>query len=159
MKLSRTISYAVKATLALSEARPGATINCKDLADAGEMPDRFLLQILRSLVTHGILRSTRGAKGGFALNRSPDEISLLDVIEAVDGPVQFTLPPASSDGQQLQHELQSLSERIRRELDELKLSQLVDPEHLEDHLRPNSNGVTHDESYFMSSASRGITVS
>lgn len=158
MKLSRTISYAVKATLALSEARPGATVNCKDLADAGEMPDRFLLQILRSLVTHGILKSTRGAKGGFALNRPPDEISLLDVIEAVDGPVHFTLPPASSDGKQLQHELQALSERIRSELAELKLSQLVDPDRLEDHLRPQPNDAEREDVY-ASSASRGESYS
>jgi hypothetical protein len=51
------------------------------------MPERFLLQILRVLVTHGILRSTRGVDGGYALTKPADQISLLEVIEAIDGPL------------------------------------------------------------------------
>lgn len=125
MKLSRTIAYAVKATLALSKAETGTTVNCKELADVGGMPDRFLLQILRSLVTHGILRSTRGAKGGFALSREPEQISLLDIIEAVDGPVSFDLPGAEDANPRLQEELRNVSGRVRQELDALKLSSLL----------------------------------
>ena len=69
------------------------------------MPERFLLQILRVLVTHGILKSTRGVEGGYSLSRSPEAISLLEVIEAIDGPLETvgespaTEPPA--DVQQL----------------------------------------------------------
>ena len=56
------------------------------------MPERFLLQVLRSLVTHGILRSTRGVEGGYSLVRPPEEVNLLEVIEAVDGPIEASSP-------------------------------------------------------------------
>ena len=57
------------------------------------MPERFLLQILRDLVTHGILHSTRGVEGGYTLDRRPEDVSLLDVIEAIEGPVVSALSP------------------------------------------------------------------
>ena len=76
MKLSRTVSYAVRATLQLAQLQAHGPIPCSRLAADGKMPERFLLQILRNLVTHGILRSTRGVDGGYALVRPADEISL-----------------------------------------------------------------------------------
>src|SRR5581483_9865662 len=51
MKLSRTVSYAVKAMVALAAAPRESPVCCKNLAESGEMPERFLLQILRTLVT------------------------------------------------------------------------------------------------------------
>ena len=89
MKLSRTVSYAVKATLQLAQLSADGPVPCSKLASEGKMPERFLLQILRNLVTHGILRSTRGVDGGYALVRPADQISLLEVIEAIEGPVRF----------------------------------------------------------------------
>lgn len=80
------MTYALQATLQLAEANSVGPIPCSKLAADGGMPERFLLQILRSLVTHGILRSTRGVDGGYTLVRTPEEISVLDVIEAIDGP-------------------------------------------------------------------------
>ena len=87
MKLSRTVTYALHATLQLARAETSRPVPCSRLATEGRMPERFLLQILRSLVTHGILRSTRGVDGGYSLRRNPGDISLLEVIEAVDGPM------------------------------------------------------------------------
>ena len=85
MKLSRTVSYAVRATLQLAQLSSKGPVPCSKLAAEGKMPERFLLQILRNLVTHGILRSTRGVDGGYALVRPADQISLLEVIEAKIG--------------------------------------------------------------------------
>lgn len=87
MKLSRTVGYALQATLQLAQAPSHAPVPCSKLAAKGRMPERFLLQILRNLVAHGILESTRGVVGGYALLRSPRELSLLEIIEAVDGPL------------------------------------------------------------------------
>jgi Rrf2 family protein len=93
------------------------------------MPERFLLQILRNLVTHGILASTRGIQGGYVLERSPEDISLLDVIEAVDGPLSPSLPIAeglSEDANsKLKCTLAGVTELARRELSAVKLSQLL----------------------------------
>ncbi len=56
MKISRTIIYAVQVTIALSEIGRDKPVSSRQLADDGKMPERFLPQILRNLVTHGVLR-------------------------------------------------------------------------------------------------------
>lgn len=99
------------------------------------MPERFLLQILRVLVTHGILKSTRGVEGGYSLSRSPDTISLLEVIEAIDGPLTTTAEPPSpqepTDVQQmLQTALRQVTDTARGQLQAIKLSQLLPPPEL-----------------------------
>jgi Rrf2 family protein len=129
MKLSRTVSYAVQAAIQLAQADPGATVPCSQLAAEGHMPERFLLQVLRNLVTHGILQSTRGVDGGYTLERRPDEISLLEVIEAIEGPltsgaaVSETLPPEAQA--KLHDALQEVTANTRRELAAIKLSHLI----------------------------------
>jgi Rrf2 family protein len=92
MKLSRTIAYAIHATLQLSGGDRGVPIPCSQLANDGQMPERFLLQILRSLVTRGLLCSTRGVDGGYYLARPADQISLKDIIEAFDNPLSPNIP-------------------------------------------------------------------
>lgn len=94
MKISRTVAYALQATLLLAQANAGESIPCSRLAAEGKMPERFLLQILRNLVAHGILVSSRGIDGGYRLVQSPEKISILDIIEAMDGPLNPSLPVA-----------------------------------------------------------------
>jgi len=131
MKLSRTVSYAVQATLQLAEAESSSPVPCSRLAATGQMPERFLLQILRNLVTHGILRSTRGVDGGYTLVRPPDQVSLLEVIEAIDGPLDSTLSLSDGLAQESQVKLKTALEEVtttaRRQLESIKLSQLIAP--------------------------------
>ena len=87
MKLSRTVAYGVQATLQLARSNSSTPVPCSQLAAEGHMPERFLLQILRRLVTHGVLHSTRGVDGGYSLARKPEQITLLEIIEAIDGPL------------------------------------------------------------------------
>ena len=93
------------------------------------MPERFLLQILRSLVTHGILASTRGVEGGYTLDRPADQISLLDVIEAIDGPLGEEPTPAKGLSEETQRRLSEAIEHVtrttRRELAGIKLADLL----------------------------------
>ena len=132
MKLSRTVSYAVRATLQLAQLSAQGPVPCSKLAAEGKMPERFLLQILRNLVTHGILRSTRGVDGGYALVRPADQISLLEVIEAIEGPYDATLE-VGGDGltEDAQHKLRDalgqVTNTTRRQLESIKLSQLLKP--------------------------------
>jgi Rrf2 family protein len=130
MKLSRTVAYAVHATLRLAQSNSVTPVPCSQLASEGKMPERFLLQILRHLVNHGILQSTRGVDGGYMLERKPTEISLLDVIEAIDGPLSTTLP--GSDGVEvsqcelnLRDALEQVTSSSRRQLEAIKLSDLL----------------------------------
>ena len=131
MKLSRTVAYAVRATLQLAENPSETPVPCSKLASEGNMPERFLLQILRNLVTHGILRSTRGVDGGYTRTRSPEDISLLDVIEAIGGPLDAG--EAGSDGLpelsqvRLQTALREITATSREQLEAIKFSQLLHP--------------------------------
>lgn len=93
MRISRASVYAIGAVLQLAEAPVGKPVPCSRLAKAGEMPERFLLQVLRSLVNYGLLQSTRGVDGGYALACSASKISLLQILEATDGPLLPGLPP------------------------------------------------------------------
>lgn len=132
MKLSRTVEYAVQAMLALSQHEPGMPVPCSKLAAGGQMPERFLLQILRSLVTHGILSSTRGVDGGYALERPVDQISLLEVIEAIDGPLNSAPAPAKGMPEEthrrLSDALQEITATTRRQLGAIQLSALAPPQ-------------------------------
>ncbi len=129
MRLSRTVAYALHATLQLARSETGLPVPCNRLAAAGAMPERFLLQILRNLVNHNIVRSTRGVDGGYMLGRSPAEISLLDVIEAVDGPLAAALPVHQGlpEGarRRLECALFEVNEVARRGLQAVKLSHLL----------------------------------
>ena len=60
-----------------------------ELAAATGVQESFLSKILQRLVHQGLLLSQRGSGGGFVLNRAPDQLSLLDVVEAIEGPTQL----------------------------------------------------------------------
>ncbi len=140
MKLSRTVAYAVRATLQLARSDSTSPVPCSQLASEGKMPERFLLQILRNLVTHGILRSTRGVDGGYSLVRPPHEISLLEVIEAIEGPLNTGEPlgeeSATVSQNLLQEALQEVTNNSRRQLEAIKLSQLLEPPKLPETSEP-----------------------
>jgi Rrf2 family protein len=87
VKLSRTVEYAVQAVLMLAKADRSHPIPCSQLASEGGMPQRFLLQVLRNLVLHEVVNSTRGVEGGYSLARPAEQITVLDVFEAIEGPV------------------------------------------------------------------------
>lgn len=129
MKLSRTVAYAIRATLHLAQGQPETPVPCSQLAAQGQMPERFLLQVLRNLVHHGVLHSTRGVDGGYSLHRPLAEISLLEVIEAVDGPLTSRVPPKPGLSDQqvelLTDKLKEINDLTRSQLEAIKLSALV----------------------------------
>jgi Rrf2 family transcriptional regulator, cysteine metabolism repressor len=129
MKLSRTAAYALQATLQLARSETGGPVPCSRLAADGGMPERFLLQVLRNLVTHGILGSTRGVDGGYTLQRSPTDISLLEVIEAIDGPLYSRLTVHRGLPEEcktkLECTLKQVTELARRELRAVTLAHLL----------------------------------
>lgn len=129
MKLSRTVSYALRATLELAELDSDSPVPCSRLAADGGMPARFLLQILRSLVAHGILRSSRGVDGGYSLRRAPNAISLLELIEAIDGPLVAGMTPGDAlpafSRARLEQALAEVTDRARDELAAVTLADLL----------------------------------
>lgn len=105
MRLSRASTYAVLATVQLSESSATPPIPCSQLSKLGDMPERFLLQVLRSLVNDGLLKSTRGVDGGYRLAKPLSQITLLDIVEAIDGPIQPDLPQIGGLSPQAQRRL------------------------------------------------------
>jgi len=86
MKLSAKTEYACLAMLQLAEDyAAGEPVQIRRIADEHGIPARFLVQILLQLKGAGLVASTRGAAGGYRLARPPHEITLADVIEAIDG--------------------------------------------------------------------------
>jgi Rrf2 family protein len=134
MKLSRTVAYALQATLQLARSEDASVpIPCNRLAADGGMPERFLLQILRNLVNHGVLTSHRGVEGGYSLERKPSDVSLLEVIEAVDGPFAASLSqvyeglPAGSRSK-VESVFKDVAESIRHKLRAITLAHLLPSE-------------------------------
>lgn len=87
MQITRQADYAVRAVLYLAEHGPATRVATAEVAEKQRIPLSFLAKIMAQLSAAGIVRSTRGAHGGVALGRPADEISLLDIVEAIDGPV------------------------------------------------------------------------
>lgn len=129
MKLSRTAGYAIQAAIRLAEEQTAHPVPSSKLAAEGNMPERFLLQILRHLVTHGILQSTRGVEGGYMLVRSPDQVSLLDIMEAIEGPLHTSLPEgvnvSPEQRARLREALAKVAKAVRDQLAAIKLSDLA----------------------------------
>ncbi|QAA32102.1 RrF2 family transcriptional regulator [Clostridium manihotivorum] len=87
MKITQEADYGLRVVLYLSKLENGAKINAAVIAEHEGLPLRFLLKLLRKLIAKGIIRSYRGVAGGYSLNKLPEEITLKDVIEAIDGPI------------------------------------------------------------------------
>jgi Rrf2 family protein len=97
LQISRKIEYGLRAMIFLASQPPERTVSFKEIARRMEVPQDFLAKILKTLVERGLARSTRGAHGGYQLSRPSREISFLDVIEAVEGPVVVNVCQDSHD--------------------------------------------------------------
>jgi Rrf2 family protein len=95
MKFSRKAEYALRALLAICRATPGTVFSIQSLATEEHIPLKFLEQILLVLRKGGVLHSRRGAGGGYQLAMPPNRITLREVLELVDGPLEL-MPPAGA---------------------------------------------------------------
>ena len=87
--LKRKGDYSVRAVLDLATHWQRGRRKAREIATTMDVPERYLGQILANLVHHGFLVAVAGPGGGYVLSRRPDEVSLLDVVEAAEGPVQL----------------------------------------------------------------------
>ncbi len=88
MRISAKADYAVRAAAELAAASPeGRPVKGEHLSAAQGIPQKFLENILADLRHAGLVRTRRGAEGGYALTRAPSEISVADVLRAVEGPL------------------------------------------------------------------------
>jgi Rrf2 family protein len=91
LRISRKIDYGLRAMIYLSSIPMESVVPFREIARQMDVPEDFLAKILKTLVDQGLVKSTRGPHGGYALARIPADISFLDVIEAVEGPVALNV--------------------------------------------------------------------
>lgn len=87
MGITQECDYGLRVVLFLSEKGVGEKAEARVISGKLNIPLRFLLKLLRKLVMAGILNSYRGVGGGYSLAKEPKEVSVKDVIEAIDGPI------------------------------------------------------------------------
>ena len=128
MKLSVKSDYAARAVLGLARHYPdGMALRMDDVAEEQGVPPKYLPQILVELKAQGIVRSVRGMAGGYLLARAPAEITLRDVLRAVQGPVFDT--PALTDAHcppELRRAWQSLQRSMEDAAGAITFQQLLE---------------------------------
>ena len=87
MRVSSKVDYAVRAAVELATAEPGVHVKAEAIASAQDIPRKFLDNILQTLRQAGLVESRRGPDGGHSLGRPATEITIADIIRAVDGPL------------------------------------------------------------------------
>ena len=90
LRLTNAADYAIRSMLYIGSFPKDRVVIRSEVADAQNIPLGFMAKILRSLVRADLLRSSRGVNGGFTLARSAGEINLLEIVEAIEGPIALT---------------------------------------------------------------------
>jgi Rrf2 family protein len=94
MIYSRSAEYAIRAFVQLAEVPTGKYAMVKQIAEKADIPAHFLAKILQQLARKGFLRSSKGPTGGFSLRQPSADITLLQIVEAVDGLEDYHRCPA-----------------------------------------------------------------
>ena len=89
MQITRQADYAVRAIMYLAQLGPNQKAATSQIAEEQDIPLSFLAKIIAQLSVAGLLQTMRGARGGVTLARDPQEITLLEVVEAIDGPIML----------------------------------------------------------------------
>jgi len=122
MQITRQADYAVRAVLYLAHLGRDKKAATSEIAKEQEIPLSFLAKIVAQLSLAGILQTKRGAQGGVVLARDPEDITLLEVVEAIDGPImlnecvngEYDCPLTLCPVREVWHEAQSdLVDRLR----------------------------------------------
>jgi Rrf2 family protein len=133
MRVTAKVDYAVRAAAELAAAN-GESVKGERLADAQDIPLQFLEHILLDLKRAGIVRARRGARGGYWLARPADDVTLAEVIRAVEGPIANvqSAPPESvhyrGNAEHLREVWIAVRANLRAVLESVTLADLVSGE-------------------------------
>ncbi len=86
MQFTKAEEYGILGVLYLAERADGAVTPLSEISEAKEIPEKFLAKIFQSLSRAGIVRSHRGVRGGFTLAKNPTEVTVKEILEAIQGP-------------------------------------------------------------------------
>ena len=98
MRISRTVEYGLMAAVFVAQNCKDCRVMSKKISEAYDLPTEYLLQVMQQLVRAGILTSKKGPNGGFNLTRPAKEITMLEILESIDGPVIVPMNLAEQTG-------------------------------------------------------------
>jgi Rrf2 family protein len=129
MRLTRASSYALHAVAYMAAQKSDRPVASHKIAQERGIPERFLLKVLKPLVSARVLLSIKGPNGGYRLARPASDISMLEILEAVDGPIRGIAPLTEENNGPLNNKLEAIckesADATRKHLDKVKISQLV----------------------------------
>ncbi len=116
MHVSTRCQYAIKALVRLALSYGGAPVQSRDIAAFGGIPAKYLEQVMHDLRQGGLVSSTRGKNGGYALARQPHAITFAQVRELVDGPFEAVRMPRAGQADAL---VEPVWRDVRQAVDEV----------------------------------------
>lgn len=131
MKISAKGEYAIKAMLDLSMYHSQGLVSIQEIASRQSIPQRYLEQVLLQLKRAGLLRSKRGAAGGYHLTKSPDDVTVGEVLRAVEGttapfePARPARRSATDHANDLLELWEDLSKAVSQVIDRLTFGELA----------------------------------
>jgi len=132
-RISRLTDYGIVVMAHLAECKDDDSHNARELAEDTQLPAPVVSKILKSLTRAGLLVSQRGSKGGYSLARAPSEISVVEMITALEGPVgitECTIHPgacAQESSCQVRDPWQRINSAVHAALDNITLADLAKP--------------------------------
>jgi len=132
-RISRLTDYGIVVMAHLAECRDDDSHNARELAEDTQLPAPVVSKILKSLTRAGLLVSQRGSKGGYSLARTPDEIPVVEMITALEGPVgitECTIQPgacAQESSCQVRDPWQRINGAVQAALEKITLADLAKP--------------------------------
>lgn len=126
MKYSNATNYALHTMVHLIRLPQNSTIGVQELAEFQKLSPTYLSKILTKLTKGGLIESTPGAKGGYKISKSPNEISFLDVITAIEGDSKlFNCSLHHNEGCLIEEVMRQSEENMKSELESRLLIDIV----------------------------------
>ena len=124
MRITQECDYAIRIMMRLSDTESGQVVDASTISDQQKIPARFTAKILRKLILAGLIQSYKGVKGGYALNPEAGPVTLLQIIEVIDGPIQVNRCVDNEDGCNRQSAACCPVHVVMQELNELIVEKL-----------------------------------
>lgn len=134
IRITRQTDYGIMLLCRLANEAQGAMHNARDLASEFKLPLPMVSKILKLLSKSNLLESHRGSKGGYSLSKRPEQISVLEIISVLEGPVAMTECSHDETGSCIQQSLcpvtqnwQVINQAVRGALSNITLAQMTHP--------------------------------
>lgn len=131
LRMSRVTDYGLVLLTHLAAGDPARVHNARELAESAHLPLPMVSKILKALAREGFLASHRGVKGGYTLARLPADVSVVEVIDALEGPIALTECGSGSCEREASCRVrapwQRINKVVRQSLEDVRLADLVGP--------------------------------